>query len=226
MSSIKLNERLLEQRWTLRDKTVPSAEWALLPSLSKLTFRKPAASTLLCPGNGELFVTWHVQLNISLPYLSEVAGHFDIMPRVVVELPVDWLHDGFEGSRTQVDNEGDRSVLQRQVDVVSWLAGVKDKAVTLPGLEGERDLVAAALDGVLGEIVAEVLWTSEGGHVLLPGCGEKKKKKKRCRKHFSHPTVWTAWCQCIKGFQGRLFDSSRKLFFRIFKPEYQNLSLR
>ncbi|TNN84977.1 hypothetical protein EYF80_004631 [Liparis tanakae] len=50
---------------------------------------------------------------------STVAGHFDIVPRVVVELSIDWLYDGLKGSRAQIYNEGDSAVLQCQVDVVS-----------------------------------------------------------------------------------------------------------
>ena len=101
-------------------------------------------------------------------YLSQIARHFDIVPRVVVELPVDGLHDGLEGPGAQVDDEGHGAILQRQVDVVCRLARVEQKAVALPRLEGQSDLVAAALDGVLGKVVAEVLGAAEGGDVLLP----------------------------------------------------------
>lgn len=69
-------------------------------------------------------------------HLPEVAGYFDIMPRVVVELSVHWFHNGFKGSRAQVDNEGDGTIFQRQVDVISRLARVEDQTVALPGLEG------------------------------------------------------------------------------------------
>lgn len=113
-----------------------------------------------------------------MPYLPKVAGHFDIMPSVIIKLSINRFHDGLKGSRSQVDDEGNSTVLQRQVDVVSWLAGVKDKAIALPRLEGERDLVAAALDGVLGEIVAEILRATESGHILFPRCGEKKRRGK------------------------------------------------
>lgn len=53
---------------------------------------------------------------------------------------------------------------------------MKDKAIALPCLEGERDLVTTALDGILGEIVAEVLRATESGHVLFPCCGERRRK--------------------------------------------------
>lgn len=112
-----------------------------------------------------------------MPYLPEVAGHFDIVPWIVIELSIDWLHDGFKGSRAQIDNEGHGAVLQCQVDVVSWLAGVKDEAIALPRLEGESNLIAAALDGILGEIVAEVLRATESGHILFSGCGKKSKEE-------------------------------------------------
>lgn len=45
---------------------------------------------------------------------------------------------------------------------------MEEEAIALPGLEGQRDLIAAALNGVLGQVVAEVLRATEGGHVLLP----------------------------------------------------------
>lgn len=54
-----------------------------------------------------------------LSYLPEVAGHLDIMPRVVIELPIYRLHNSLKGSRAEVDHKGDSAVLQRQVDVVS-----------------------------------------------------------------------------------------------------------
>lgn len=90
------------------------------------------------------------------------------MPGVVVELSIDRLHDGLKGPGAQIDDEGDGPVFQRQVDVVCGFARVQQEAVTLPGLEGQRDLVAAALNGVLRQVVAEVLRAPEGGHVLLP----------------------------------------------------------
>lgn len=91
------------------------------------------------------------------------------MPGVIVEFAVDRLHDGLEGPRSQIDDQRHGAVLQRQVDVVGRLARVQDEAVALPGLEGERDLVTAALDGVLREVVAEVFRASKGGRVLLAG---------------------------------------------------------
>lgn len=91
------------------------------------------------------------------------------MPGIVVEFAIDGLHDGLKGSRAEIDDQRHGAVLQRQVDVVGRLARVQNKAVALPGLEGERDLVTAALDGVLREVVAEVFRASKGGHVLLTG---------------------------------------------------------
>lgn len=79
------------------------------------------------------------------------------MPVVVIEFAIDWLHDGLEGSRAQVDDQGHGSVLQGQVYVVCGLARVQNEPVALPGLEGERDLITTALNGVLGQVVAEVL---------------------------------------------------------------------
>lgn len=89
------------------------------------------------------------------------------MPGIVVEFAIDRLDNGLESSWTQVDDQRYGSIFQGQVDVVCWLACVEDKAISLPGLEGQRDLVTAALDGVLRQIVAEVLGTSESGHVLF-----------------------------------------------------------
>lgn len=90
------------------------------------------------------------------------------MPGVVIEFSVDWLHDGLEGPGAQIDDEGDGPIFERQIDIVGRLPRVEEEAVALPGLEGQRDLVAAALDGVLRQVVAEVLRAAEGGHVLLP----------------------------------------------------------
>lgn len=117
----------------------------------------------------------HIFYPTSVPYLPEVASYFDIMPWVVIELPIDWLNNGLKGSRAEVNHKGYSTILQRQVDVICWLASMKDKTIALPGLEGECDFVAAALDGVLREVVAEVLWATESGHIFFPCCGDKKK---------------------------------------------------
>lgn len=69
-------------------------------------------------------------------YLPEVAGYFDIVPGVVIELSIHWFHNGFKGSRAQVDDQGDGAVFQRQIDIISWLARVQDQTIALPGLEG------------------------------------------------------------------------------------------
>ena len=69
-------------------------------------------------------------------YLPEVAGYFDIMPRVVVKLSVYWFHNGFKCSRAQVDNKGNGTIFQRQVDIIGRLARVEDQTIALPGLEG------------------------------------------------------------------------------------------
>ncbi|TNN33915.1 hypothetical protein EYF80_055923 [Liparis tanakae] len=115
-------------------------------------------------------VTWKQKVTCTQPrsvtaapgYLSQVARDFDVVPGVVVELPVDRLHDGLEGPGAQVDDQRHGAVLQRQVDVVGRLARVQQQPVALPRLEGQRDLVAAALDGVLRQVVAEVLGAPEG----------------------------------------------------------------
>lgn len=90
------------------------------------------------------------------------------MPGVVIELSIDRLDNGLKGPGAQIDDERHGPVFQRQVDIVRRLARVEEEAVALPGFEGQRDLVAAALDGVLGQVVAEVLGAAEGGHVFLP----------------------------------------------------------
>ena len=83
------------------------------------------------------------------PYLPQVARDPDVMPGIVIKFAVDGLHQGLEGPGAQVDDQRDGAVLQRQVDVVGRLACVEHEAVALQRLEGEGDLVAAALDRVL-----------------------------------------------------------------------------
>lgn len=99
------------------------------------------------------------------------------MPGIVIKFSIDGLHQGLEGPRAQVDDQRDRAILQCQVDVVCRLPGVEHQSVALKGLEGERDLVAAALDGVRRQVVTEILRTFEGGHVLLPLCKDTRKKQ-------------------------------------------------
>lgn len=111
-------------------------------------------------------------------YLTKVPRYFDIMPIIVIKLPIDRLHQSFEGSGTQINDERDGPVFQRQVNVVGGFARVQHQAVPLQSLEGQRDFVAAALDRIRGQIIAEELRSLEGGNILLFSCGDKKKKEK------------------------------------------------
>lgn len=90
-------------------------------------------------------------------YLTEIPGNFHIMPGIVIKFSIDGLHQGLKGPRAQVDDQRDRTALQRQVDVVGGFARVEHQAIALQGLEGESDLVAAALDGVWRQVVAKIL---------------------------------------------------------------------
>lgn len=110
-------------------------------------------------------------------YLTEVPRYFDIMPIIVIKLPIDRLHQSFEGSGPQINDERDGPVFQRQVDVVGGFARVQHQAIPLQGLERQRDFVTAALNRVQGQIVAEELGSFEGGDIVLLSCGDKKKKK-------------------------------------------------
>ncbi len=109
-------------------------------------------------------------------YLSEVACDFHVMPSVVVEFAIDRLDNGLEGSGTQVNDQRNGPIFQGQGWRSLLTCRVKDKAISLPGLEGQCDLVAAALDGILRQVVAEVLGTSECGHVLF----SRYKRGKKC----------------------------------------------
>lgn len=107
-------------------------------------------------------------------HLAEVAGHSNIVPGVVVELPTGRLHQGLEGTGAQVDDQPQSSVPQGQVNIVSWPPRVKQQAVPLHGAEGQRDLIQTALNGSLGQVVAEELIAFEGGHwLLLPWEGRR-----------------------------------------------------
>lgn len=132
-------------------------------------------------------------------YLPQVACHLNVVPRVVIELAIDWLHNGLEGPRPQVNDQRNCTVFQGQVDIISWLAGVQNEPVALPCLEGESDLIAAALDGVLRQVIAKVFGTTESGHVLI-SCWKKrgnkrtiqqsaKKRFKVVMKFLSNPTA-------------------------------------
>lgn len=97
-------------------------------------------------------------------YLTQVSGHTDSMPGIVVELAVGRLHQGLEGAGAQVDDQAHSTAFQRQVDVVGGLSGVEQEAVPLQCSEGQGDFIGAALDGLLGQVVAEELITLECGH--------------------------------------------------------------
>lgn len=97
-------------------------------------------------------------------HLAVVACHPDIVPVIVIELPTGRLHQGLERTRAQIDDQPQGSVAQGQVDVVSRPPRVKQQAVPLQGAEGQRELVHAALNGRLGQVVAEELVAFEGGH--------------------------------------------------------------
>lgn len=86
------------------------------------------------------------------------------MPGIVVELAVRWLHQSLEGTGAQVDDQAHGPTFQRQVDVVGRFAGVEQEAVSLQCSEGQGDFICAALDGLLGQVVAEELITLERGH--------------------------------------------------------------
>ena len=115
------------------------------------------------------------------------------MPIIVIKFPIDRLHQSLKRSRAQINDEGDGAVFQRQVDVVGRFARVQHEAVPLERLEGEGDLVAAALDGVQGQVVAEELRALEGGDVLLLSCGETegRRYKKTCSALMS-ASLWDA----------------------------------
>ncbi len=130
-------------------------------------------------------------------YLSEVACDFHIVPGVVVEFAIDRLDNGLEGSGTQVDDQRNGPIFQGQVDVVCWLARVKDKAISLPSLEGQCDLVAAALDGILRQVVAEVLGTSECGHILFSRY-KSGKKIVRTSWNKTNPNIQVSWNKPLK----------------------------
>lgn len=102
------------------------------------------------------------------------------MPRVVIEFAIDRLHNGLEGPRPQVNDQRDCTVFQGQVDIISRLAGVQNEPVALPRLEGQSDLIAAALDGVLRQVIAKVFGTTESGHVLISCWKKNKGKQKDC----------------------------------------------
>ncbi len=97
-------------------------------------------------------------------HLAEVAGHSHIVPHVVIELPTGRFHQGLESTGAEVDDEPQSSVPQGQVDIVSRPPCMKQQAVPLQGAEGQRDLIQAALNGSLGQVVAEELIAFEGGH--------------------------------------------------------------
>lgn len=101
------------------------------------------------------------------------------MPIIVIKFPIDRLHQGFKGPGPQINDERERPVFQRQVDVVGRFARVQHQSVPVLRLEGERDLVAAALYRVLRQVVAEVLRAFEGRHVFLFPWKEGHRQKER-----------------------------------------------
>lgn len=115
-------------------------------------------------------------ITVVYDYLSQVACHFDVVPGVVIEFSVDWLNDGLKSPRAQIDDKGNCPIFQRQVDIVSRFSRVEEQAVPLPGLEWQRDFVTAALDGVLGQVVAEVLGAAERGHIFFSHWNDKSKQ--------------------------------------------------
>ena len=141
-------------------------------------------------------------------HLAAVAGNLNIMPDVVVELPASWFHQGLEGAGAQVDDEPQGPVPQGQVDIVSWLPRVKQQAVPLQGAEGQRDLVHAALNGSLGQVVAEELIAFEGGHWLLLPWEGRRNILDNCYSHqmwfiqctvlYSHYFCWLKWVENIQ----------------------------
>lgn len=54
---------------------------------------------------------------------------------------------------------------------------MQNEPVALPCLEGESDLITAALDGVLRQVIAKVFRTTESGRVLI-SCWKKKGNKR------------------------------------------------
>lgn len=127
-----------------------------------------------------------LSITAGLDYLSQVASHFNVVPGIVVEFAVNRLHNSLEGPRAQVDDEGNCTVFEREVDVVGRLPRVQEEAVALPRLEGERDLIAAALDGVLRQVITEVFGATEGGNVLLSCCNNKEQKE-------TNVNIFTLW---------------------------------
>lgn len=97
-------------------------------------------------------------------HLAEVACHSNVVPDVVIELPFGRLHQRLESAGAQVDDQPQSTIPQGQVDIVSRPPRVKQQAVPLQGAEGQRDLVQTALNGSLGQVVAEELIAFEGGH--------------------------------------------------------------
>ena len=100
-------------------------------------------------------------------YLPQIPCDLHIMPLVVVESPQHRFNKGFKGPGAQIYDEGDGAIAQRQVDIVCRLARVQDETIALPSAKGKRDLVAAALNGALREVVAEILSSAECGKAFL-----------------------------------------------------------
>lgn len=120
-----------------------------------------------------MFLTVEVFADRTHTHLPAIARHPDIVPVVVVELPAGRLHQGLERTGTEIDDQPQSPVPQGQVDVVSRPSRVEQQAVPLQGAEGQRDLVHAALNRGLGQVVAEELVAFERGNRLLLACEER-----------------------------------------------------
>lgn len=97
-------------------------------------------------------------------HLAAVTRHSNIMPDIIIELHTGRLHQGLESTRAQVDDQPQSSITQGQVDVVGRPPCVEQQAIPLQGAEGHSDLIHTALNGSLGQVVAEELIAFEGGH--------------------------------------------------------------
>lgn len=75
----------------------------------KVTFLTPALSQRLLEAANlkqKKSTCLHTPSITATPdYLSQVACHFDVVPGVVIEFSIDWLHDGLKGPGTQIDDE-------------------------------------------------------------------------------------------------------------------------
>ncbi len=121
------------------------------------------------------------------------------MPGIVVELAIRWLHQSLEGTGAQVDDQAHGPAFQRQVDVVGRLAGVQQETVSLQRSEGQGDFICAALDRLLGQVVAEELITLERGHWLHLALlkGDRKRQEKVVRAGMDVDQGYENWLLLI-----------------------------